>query len=48
MNSPKESNATFIRVNTGLFEEKALPFFDQLIEDGVISRELFESVQALK
>ena len=44
----KESNATFIRVNTGLFEEKALPFFDQLIEDGVISRELFESVQALK
>ena len=39
---------SFIRVNTENFENRALPFFDQLIEDGVISRELFDSVQALK
>ena len=43
-----ETDAVFIRVNTANFEDRALPFFDELIDDGVISRDLFESVQALK
>jgi TRAP-type C4-dicarboxylate transport system substrate-binding protein len=44
----QEDNAVFIRVNTSLFEKKALPFYDQLIKDGIISRELFEAAQKLK
>jgi TRAP-type C4-dicarboxylate transport system substrate-binding protein len=44
----KENNAVFIRVNTGLFEAKMLPFYDQLIEEGYIKKEIFEQVQALK
>jgi TRAP-type C4-dicarboxylate transport system substrate-binding protein len=43
-----DDDATFIRVNTELFEKKALPFYKNLIEDGVISQELFDAAQALK
>ena len=35
-------------MNTELFEKKALPFYKNLIEDGVISQELFDAAQALK
>jgi TRAP-type C4-dicarboxylate transport system substrate-binding protein len=44
----KETNAVFIRVNTEQFEIKMLPFYDQLIKDGVVKKEIFEAVQALK
>jgi TRAP-type C4-dicarboxylate transport system substrate-binding protein len=44
----KENNAVFIRVNTGQFEKKMLPFYDQLIKDGVVKKELFDAVQSLK
>jgi len=44
----KENDAVFIRVNTGQFEKKMLPFYDQLIKDGVVKKEIFEAVQSLK
>ena len=44
----KENNAVFIRTNTDLFEAKMLPFFDQLIKEGYIKKDIFEQVQALK
>jgi TRAP-type C4-dicarboxylate transport system substrate-binding protein len=44
----KENNAVFIRVNTDLFEAKMLPFFDQLIKEGYIKKDIFEQVQSLK
>jgi len=44
----KDNNAVFIRVNTEQFEKKMLPFYDQLIKEGVVKREIFEAVQALK
>jgi TRAP-type C4-dicarboxylate transport system substrate-binding protein len=44
----KETNAVFIRVNTEQFEKKMLPFYDQLIKDGVVKKEIFEAVQGLK
>ncbi len=44
----KENNAVFIRVNTDQFEKKMLPFYDQLIKEGVVKKEIFDAVQALK
>lgn len=44
----KENNAVFLRVNTEQFEKKILPFYDQLIKDGTVKKEIFEAVQALK
>jgi hypothetical protein len=35
-------------VNTEQFEKKMLPFYDQLIKDGVVKKEIFEAVQGLK
>ena len=44
----KDNNAVFIRVNTLQFEKKMLPFYDQLIKEGAVKREIFEEVQKLK
>lgn len=44
----KENNAVFIRVNTDQFEKKMLPFYDQLIKEGVVKKDIFEAVQAMK
>jgi TRAP-type C4-dicarboxylate transport system substrate-binding protein len=44
----KENNAVFIRVNTEQFEKKMLPFYDQLIKEGVVKKDIFEAVQNLK
>jgi len=44
----REDNAVFIRVNTVQFEEKMLPYYQTLIEEGFVDKEIFEAVQALK
>lgn len=44
----REDNAVFLRVNTELFEKKMLPYYESLIEEGFVDREIFDAVQALK
>ncbi len=44
----REDDAVFIRVNTEQFEKKMLPYYETLIEEGFVDREIFEAVQALK
>ena len=44
----KDNNAVFLRVNTEQFEKKMLPLYDELIKEGVVKKEIFEAVQALK
>ncbi len=44
----RETNAVFIRVNTAQFEEKMLPYYKTLIEEGFVDKEIFDAVQALK
>lgn len=43
----KEDNITFIRVNTEPFAKKMLPLFDELVKEGYIKKEIFDTVKSL-
>lgn len=44
----QENNAVFIRLNTDPFRERMQPLYEEMIEEGFISREAFEAVNELR
>lgn len=44
----KETNAVFIKVNLEPFEKKMQPFYQKLLQEGYLKKEIFDSVQAIK
>ncbi|MEM2145274.1 MAG: TRAP transporter substrate-binding protein [Candidatus Jordarchaeaceae archaeon] len=44
----KETNAVFIRVNLEPFAKKMEPFYQKLIQEGYLKKEIYEAVQAMR
>lgn len=44
----QENGATWSRINTDPFAEKMKPFYQSLIEDGVVSQEVYDEVSRLR
>jgi tripartite ATP-independent transporter DctP family solute receptor len=44
----KNNNAVFIRVNTDPFQKKMLGYYEQLIKEGKLKREVLDAVNALR
>jgi TRAP-type C4-dicarboxylate transport system substrate-binding protein len=44
----KETNAVFIRVNIEPFAKKMEPFYQKLIQEGYLKKEIYDAVQAMK
>ncbi len=44
----KETNAVFIRVNLEPFAKKMEPYYQKLIQEGYLKKEIYDAVQAMK